>query len=126
MGRSIAGMKKRLTYEDRPAMFGGSAFERLSGAASGRRGPEDVEPRRGREGMRLSGQGTLMSEQATGDGDRELLMALDGHIAGRSMREIAVDLYGAERVAAEWAPDGVLRAQTRRLLRKARAHAERG
>ena len=61
----------------------------------------------------------------TRDGDRELLMALDGNVAGKSMREIAADLYGAEMVAAEWTPDGVLRAQTRRLLRKVRDHAER-
>ena len=67
-----------------------------------------------------------MRDKATGDGDRELLTAHDGHIAGKSMREIAVDLYGAERVAAEWTPDGGLRAQTRRLVHKARAHAERG
>ena len=64
-------------------------------------------------------------DKATRHRDRELLIALDGNDAGKSMREIAVDVYGAERVAAEWAPDGVLRAQTRRLLRTARNHTER-
>ena len=64
-------------------------------------------------------------DKATRHRDRELLIALDGNDAGKSMREIAVDVYGAERVAAEWTPDGVLRAQRRRLLRKARDHAER-
>ena len=66
----------------------------------------------------------MTRDKATGDGDPKLLIAPDRHAAGKSMREIAVDLYGAERVAVEWTPDGVLRAQTRRLLRKARAHAE--
>ena len=64
-------------------------------------------------------------DKVTRDRDRELLIALDGDDAGKSMREIAVDVYGAERVAAEWTLDRVLRAQTRRLLCKARDHAER-
>ena len=67
----------------------------------------------------------MTRNEATQDGDRELRIALDGHVAGKSTREIAVDLYGAERVAAEWNPEGALRAHTRRLVRKALAHAER-
>ena len=39
--------------------------------------------------------------------------------AGRSLREIAVDLFGAERVAAEWHPDGSMRADVRRLVQRA-------
>ena len=57
------------------------------------------------------------------DGDREVLIALDGQRAGKSMREIAEDVFGAERVAAEWSADGGVRLQTRRLVQKARAHA---
>ena len=49
--------------------------------------------------------------------------ALDRHIAVKGMREIAEDLYGAERVAAEWGPDSGLRARTRRLIGKAQGHA---
>ena len=68
----------------------------------------------------------MTREEVTSFGERELRIALDGHMAGKSMREIAEDLYGAEIVAAEWTPDGVLRARTRRLLHKARMRAERG
>lgn len=64
-------------------------------------------------------------DKVTRDRDPELLIALERNDAGKSRREIAVDVYGAERVAAEWTPDGVLRAQTRRLSRKTRDHAER-
>ena len=42
-------------------------------------------------------------------------LRLEGHVAGKSVREIAVDLCGAERVATEWTADGVLRVQVRRL-----------
>ena len=41
--------------------------------------------------------------------------------AGKSVREIAVELYGADRVAAEWDCDGWMRAKMRRLARRARA-----
>ena len=86
----------------------------VGGRAGGRRGREEVQ-----------GDGPLTRDEATGDGDRELLIALEGHVAGKSTREIAVNLYGAESVATEWTPDGVLRVQMRRLLCKARAQAER-
>ena len=75
--------------------------------------------------MRFKGDGELTRDEATAEGDRELLIALDGHAAGKSVREIAENLYGAERVAAQWSPDGVLRSQVRRLLRRAGAHAKR-
>ena len=68
----------------------------------------------------------MTREEAMTDGNRELLIALDGHVAGKSMREIAEDLYGAERVVAEWRSDSVLRARTRRLLSKAQSHAKQG
>ena len=45
--------------------------------------------------------------------------------AGKSVREIAVDLYGADRVAAKWGYDGWMRAKARRLVRRARAASVR-
>ena len=47
---------------------------------------------------------------------------LAGLRAGKPMRAIAVELYGADLVAAEW-PDynGWMRARMRRLARRARA-----
>ena len=68
----------------------------------------------------------MTREEPTADGDRELSIALDGYDAGKSMREIAVDLYGAEKVTAEWTFDSVLRARMRRLVCKAWAYAKRG
>ena len=65
-----------------------------------------------------------------------------GRKARKSLREIAVDLFGVDpgsaacpgldpgsgagRVEAEWRPDGWLRARVRRMLQRARAAAKRG
>lgn len=49
----------------------------------------------------------------------ELLTALEGRLAGRSLREIAVDLYGAARVAEEWGSDGSMRARVRWRVKQA-------
>ena len=43
-----------------------------------------------------------------------------GWRAGRSYREIAVYLFGADHVDAEWHRDGWMRARVRRLLRRPR------
>ena len=48
-------------------------------------------------------------------------VALAGIRSGKSMREIAVDLYGADRVAAGWHADSRMRAKVRRLISRARA-----
>ena len=48
----------------------------------------------------------------------ELLCALDGALAGKTHRGIAIDLYGAAKVAAEWHEDGALRSRVRRRIRK--------
>ena len=58
--------------------------------------------------------------------DRELLSVLDGRLAGKSWRETAVDLYGADAVAAEWHADGWMRARARRRGEKARLLMESG
>lgn len=63
----------------------------------------------------------MAREEVMADGDRELLIALEGHAAGKSLREIAEELHGAEVVAAEWSSDSVLRARMKRLLWKARS-----
>lgn len=46
------------------------------------------------------------------------LQALDGTRAGASQREIAIELFGDEDVAARWSPDGELRAQVRYLIQR--------
>ena len=51
--------------------------------------------------------------------DRELLAVLDGRLAGKSWREVAVELYGVKHVAAEWDPDSWMRSRVRRLGRRA-------
>ena len=48
-------------------------------------------------------------------------VALAGRRAGRSLREIAVDLYGREKVDASWHADSAMRAKMRRLLYRAEA-----
>ncbi|WP_428097891.1 DNA -binding domain-containing protein [Candidatus Rariloculus sp.] len=58
--------------------------------------------------------------------DRELLTVLDARLAGKSWRETAVDLYGAQRVAAEWHRESWMRARVRRRDKKARFLMEGG
>ena len=58
--------------------------------------------------------------------DRELLTVLDGRLAGKSWREIAVDMYGTKRVAAEWNTESWLRSRVRRRGKKARILMESG
>ena len=47
------------------------------------------------------------------------MKALDGLRAGKTPRQIAVDIYGADEVAAEWYSDGGMRSQVRRWIDKA-------
>ena len=49
--------------------------------------------------------------------------AAAGLRAGKCLRAVAVDLFGAERVDAEWTPEGPMRATVRRLARRARDEA---
>ena len=48
-------------------------------------------------------------------------VALAGIRSGKSHREIAVDLYGADAVTADWHVDSRMRAKVRRLVDRARA-----
>lgn len=48
----------------------------------------------------------------------ELLLALDGKLAGKTHRLIAIDLYGARRVAEEWAAGGPVRSLVRRRIKR--------
>ena len=68
----------------------------------------------------------MTADEAARSGDRDLVIAFDGHKAGKGLREIAEDLYGVETVAAEWGPDSGLRRRTRRLLRTVQNEAGRG
>lgn len=54
------------------------------------------------------------------------LQVLDALHAGASQREIALTLFGSERVARYWEPDGDLRAQVRYLIRRGRELARGG
>ncbi len=46
------------------------------------------------------------------------LQALDATLAGASLRETAIGLFGAEAVAVGWYADGGLRSRVRRLIRR--------
>ncbi len=50
--------------------------------------------------------------------------ALAAWRAGRPLREIAVELYGPEKVEACWHGDSAMRSRMRRLLSRARARAD--
>ncbi len=49
----------------------------------------------------------------------ELLTALDGRLGGKSLRRIAVDLYGEARVAEEWRSDSSMRGRVRWRVKQA-------
>jgi len=56
-----------------------------------------------------------------GLGDGDLLTAVEGLAARRSVRQIAGDIHGAAADAVvDWEPDSDVRAQVRRLVKKAR------
>ncbi|MDE0381556.1 MAG: DUF2285 domain-containing protein [Rhodospirillales bacterium] len=44
---------------------------------------------------------------------------LDARLAGRSLRLIAVDLFGETRVSKEWSSDGSMRARVRWRVKQA-------
>jgi len=49
------------------------------------------------------------------------LQALDGKLSGATHREIAIALFGANRVQRGWHPGGDLRSQTSYLIKRATA-----
>lgn len=53
-------------------------------------------------------------------------VALAGLRAGKSLREIAIDLYGPDRVAADWHGDSWMRANVQRLVDRAPAAPDEG
>ena len=46
-------------------------------------------------------------------------MVLDAKLAGRSLREIAIELYGERRVAEDWSRDGSMKARVRWRVKRA-------
>ena len=54
------------------------------------------------------------------------MKVIDGLREGKKPRQIAVDIFGAEEVKAEWYTDGGMRSQIRRWIPKARAMADGG
>ena len=67
-----------------------------------------------------------MTAGHVGDDAAMRAVVLAGIRSGKSMREIAVGLYGAERVAADWHVDSRMRAKVRRLVYRARAASDEG
>ena len=84
-------------------------------------------PERAQTTAQLEALGRLVEGPGPRPGaDRELLTVLDGRLAGKSWRETAVDLYGADGVASNWYPDSWMRARVRRRGKKARELMEQG
>ena len=51
---------------------------------------------------------------------------LDARLAGRSLRLIAIDLFGEARVEKEWSPNGWMRARVRWRVKTALALMQGG
>ena len=60
-----------------------------------------------------------MTAKYSGAEAAEMSVALAGLRSGKSHREIAVDLYGADEMAADWHVDSRMRAKVRRLVSRA-------
>lgn len=70
---------------------------------------------------------SLFKPDTKSDRLHEVLTALDGWLAGLSSREIALRLYGAQLVNADWAPEGgYLIERVRRTIRRGRTLAAAG
>ena len=65
-------------------------------------------------------RGDAMTARDGGDDAAMRAVALAGLRSGKPMREIAVDLYGADRAAAGGHCDGWMRAKVRQLVDRAR------
>ena len=57
--------------------------------------------------------------------DLDAVIALDGHAAGASYREIAAVIFGRDRVARDW-PDPSLKDPVRHSLSRGQAYANGG
>jgi hypothetical protein len=51
---------------------------------------------------------------------REILIALNGSLAGKSLRQIALDLYPPEHVASDWFNNSALKNRVRRRVERGR------
>ena len=71
-----------------------------------------------------------MTGKGTGErcsvGDEALRTVAAGRWAGKGLREIAVEQFGAARIDAEWTPNGPMRAKVRLLVQRARASSGGG
>ena len=67
-----------------------------------------------------------MTAGAVGDDAATRPAAPAGLRAGKSMRAIAVELYGTDQVAAGWDYDSLMRARVRQLVYRARATSGEG
>jgi hypothetical protein len=56
---------------------------------------------------------------------RNALVALDGHAAGASYRDVATVIFGKDRVASDW-PDPALKDRVRRSLSRGEAYVNGG
>ncbi len=63
----------------------------------------------------------MAAEDGEGEPATPSAVAAAGLRAGKGLRAVAVDLFGGERVGAEWTPDGPMRARARRARDAARA-----
>ena len=68
---------------------------------------------------RCSASGTARSRPAPAALlELNTLRALDGTLAGASLRDVAEGLFGVDAVAADWYADSALRARVRRLVHR--------
>ena len=69
---------------------------------------------------RRGARGLAVPSAGRGSGDAELLKAVEGLAAGRTLHQIALEVYGADAVADRGLDsDSDLRAAARRLVKKA-------
>ena len=75
---------------------------------------------------RVLGEPAVHRPRGRSKSDGVLLSVLDMWLARKSWRQIAVQLYGAKRVAEGWSTESPMRSRVRRLGKKARFLMESG
>ena len=116
-----AARRRRADAEDRAARpLGPGPLPRRHRLPRGRRPAAD--PRGGpHRGCLARRPGPSAGAGAGDGGDGELLLALESEAEGLTQREVAVRLWGAQRVADEWWSDGWMLGRLKRRRRRARA-----
>ena len=136
LGRGAAPDRRRAGAQDRVCGRGGAGPASGPGAVSRGRRDRDPAPLRAAhapDGAAPAGllecRGPAGPSAGAGSGgaeDRALAKVVEGLRAGKTPRQMAMDIFGEAEVVAEWSSDSWMRSQLRRWIPRARDLADGG